>query len=235
MLGNPKDRDTQEMVGAQVMAQQTFSARGSRSVGFLIYDKVKRVIGFTIALLAIIGLLPLWVIVAVAIKIDSPGPVFFRQTRVGRGGKEFDILKFRSMVAENDIRDNSCEDKYTCVGKFIRKTSIDELPQLLNILAGQMAFVGPRPWIPEYWANMNARERGRAVVRPGITGLAQAKGRNGLTIFQKIEYDLEYVANYSLTEDIKVILITIATVVKGSGVNAGKAGVHEDLKELKLR
>ena len=136
------------------------------------------------------------------------------------------------MTYDNDMRDASCGDKYTRSGKFIRRTSLDELPQLLNVVMGQMSFVGPRPWVVEYWTNMNEEERERGKVLPGITGLAQVKGRNGISIFQKIEYDLIYVRNYSLRQDIKVILMTIATVVCGADVDAGKEGVMDDIRNL---
>lgn len=197
------------------------------------YGVLKRGMDFCLSAVSLVLLSPLFAIVVVAIKIDSPGPAFFRQKRVGRGGKEFCILKFRSMVADNDVNDNSCEDRYTRIGKGLRKTSIDELPQLINVLRGQMSFIGPRPWVPEYWENMNERERGRAQVRPGITGLAQAKGRNGLTIFEKIEYDLEYVANYSLRQDIKVLFLTVGMVLGQKEVDAGKSGIHDDIDELR--
>jgi lipopolysaccharide/colanic/teichoic acid biosynthesis glycosyltransferase len=197
------------------------------------YGMVKRGIDFSISAVALVVLSPLFLVVAGIIKLDSPGPVFFRQKRTGKDGVEFDILKFRSMVADNDINDKSCADKCTRVGKFIRRTSIDELPQFINVFLGQMAFIGPRPWVPEYFANMNERERGRVKVRPGITGLAAAKGRNGISIFEKINYDLEYVENYSLSMDVKVVFLSAKTVLSGKGVDAGKSGIHDDILELK--
>lgn len=178
---------------------------------------------------------PLFVIVAVAIKLDSPGPVLFRQERTGKHGKVFKMYKFRSMSADNDVKDASCGDKYTRVGKFIRRTSIDELPQLINVARGQMSFIGPRPWITAYWDNMNEIERGRAAVRPGITGLAAAKGRNGLTVFEKIGYDLEYVRHFSLKQDVGVVFLTIGAIFKSDGVDAGKSKIHNDISDLKKR
>lgn len=204
-------------------------------VHFSFYVVVKRVLDFVLASFSVVFLLPVFVILAIVIKIDSPGPVLFKQERVGKNGKVFKILKFRSMVFDNDMRDVSCRDKYTRVGKAIRRTSLDELPQLFNVIAGQMSFVGPRPWVVEYWTNMNEEERKRAMVLPGITGLAQVKGRNGISIFQKIQYDLIYVKNYSLKQDIKVILLTMKTVVSGCAVDAGKEGVRDDIRDLKAR
>ena len=199
------------------------------AVHFVVYGTFKRVMDLTISAVVLVLLSPLFVITAIAIKCDSKGPVLFKQLRTGKDGKEFYIFKFRSMVADNDVMNTKCEDQYTKVGKLIRRTSIDELPQFINV------FIGPRPWIPQYWQNMNEMERGRAKVRPGITGLAAAKGRNGLTIFEKIDYDLEYVENYSLWMDMKVIFITVKTVFTGEGVDAGKAGIHDDIRDLKKR
>lgn len=199
----------------------------------LSYGAAKRGFDLVMSALLLVGLSPVFVVVAVAIKLDSPGPVFFRQKRTGKGGKEFEILKFRSMVADNDIRDLSCEDKYTRLGEKLRKSSVDELPQLINVLLGQMAFIGPRPWVPEYWENMNQRERERYAVRPGITGLAAARGRNGLSVFEKIGYDLEYVQNYSLHQDVKIVALTVRQVLSREEAEAGKAKVHNDIEDLK--
>ena len=199
----------------------------------LSYGALKRSFDLITSSVLLVGLLPLFAVVAVAIKIDSPGPVFFRQKRTGKNGKEFEILKFRSMVADNDMRDTTCEDKHTRLGVKLRKTSIDELPQLINVLKGQMTFVGPRPWIPEYYENMNERERRRYTVRPGITGLAAAKGRNGLDVFEKIGYDLEYVDNYSFKQDIKVVALTVRQLFRHEEVDAGKGKIHNDIEDLK--
>ena len=205
------------------------------AVHFVVYGIFKRAMDFVISAVVLVVLSPLFVITAIAIKCDSKGPILFKQLRTGKDGKEFYIFKFRSMAADNDVMDTSCEDKYTKVGKFIRRTSIDELPQFINVFLGQMSFIGPRPWVPEYWNNMNEIERGRAKVRPGITGLAAARGRNGLTIFEKINYDLEYVENYSLWMDIKVIYLTVMTVISGKGASSNKAVIHEELGALKSR
>ena len=122
------------------------------------YRIIKRIIDFIIALsILIIFLIPM-IIIAIAIKIDSKGPVIFKQDRTGKDGKIFKMYKFRSMVANNDVHDFKEKDKYTKVGKFIRSLSLDELPQIINILKGEMAFIGPRPWIPEYYENMKEEE-----------------------------------------------------------------------------
>lgn len=213
-----------------------FSARfyeQIRRVRFVSYAVIKRFLDFTLSLILIVLFSPTLIIIAAIVKIDSPGPVLFKQERVGKNGRIFKILKFRSMVSDNNVRDTSCEDKYTKVGKALRRFSLDELPQLFNVLVGQMSFVGPRPWILEYWTNMNTEERERAKVLPGITGLAQVKGRNGISIFQKIEYDLIYVKHYSLWQDIKIIIMTVGTVLFGGDVDAGKEGVMDDIQDLR--
>lgn len=199
------------------------------------YYYIKRMIDLILAIILVVIFAPLMLIIAILIKIDSHGPVFFKQERVGMNGKIFKIIKFRSMVSDNDMRDSSCKDRYTRVGAVIRRLSLDELPQLFNILKGQMSFVGPRPWVMEYWTNMNLEEKERASVLPGITGLAQVKGRNGISIFSKLEYDIIYVRNFSFVQDVKIVLMTIKTVATGKGVDAGKEGVMGDVRNLKTR
>lgn len=199
------------------------------------YGAFKRGFDLVVSAAALVVLSPLFVAVAGLIKLDSPGPVFFRQKRTGKNGEEFEILKFRSMVADNDICDTSRADECTRLGKLLRRSSVDELPQLINVFKGQMAFIGPRPWIPEYYENMNDYERRRCGVRPGITGLAAAKGRNGLTVFEKIDYDIEYVNDYSLREDVKVVFLTVRQVLRREEAEAGKLQVHDDIKDLKKK
>lgn len=210
---------------------KTASLLKLRSLG---YRFVKRTFDIVFALVGCIGVFILVPFIKIAFLLTGDtGPIFFRQRRTGRDGKEFDILKFRSMAINNDVHDLSKKDQCTKVGKFIRRTSIDELPQLINIAKGEMSFIGPRPWIPDYWHNMNEEQRERNSVRPGITGLAQAMGRNGIDIFKKIGYDLEYVQNASILLDIKIIFLTIKTAVVGSGVDAGKGGISDDINSLK--
>lgn len=187
-------------------------------------------------LLSLFGLIvvsPLMIIIAIAIKLDSKGPVLFKQLRTGKRGKNFYVYKFRTMVSNNDVHDFSKSDEHTRVGKILRKTSLDELPQLYSIFIGKMSFIGPRPWITDYYDNMNEIQRNRYVVRPGLTGLAQCMGRNNITIFDKIEYDLEYIKNYSLTQDLKIIFLTIKAVFSGSGADAGKNTIQKELNDLK--
>lgn len=186
-------------------------------------------------LLAIFGLIiasPLMLIIAIAIKLDSKGDILFKQVRTGKKGVPFTMYKFRTMDQSNDVHDFKKADEHTRVGKILRKTSLDELPQLISIATGKMSFIGPRPWITDYYDNMNEEQRRRYAVRPGLTGLAQAMGRNNISIFKKIEYDLEYINNYSLYQDIRIIFLTIKAVFSGSGADAGKGTIQKELEDL---
>jgi len=187
------------------------------------------------ALAGLIILLPLMLLIAIAIKLDSKGPVLFKQTRTGKGGKNFQMMKFRTMHVDNDVHDFSKEDQHTRIGKILRKTSLDELPQLINIMLGDMSFIGPRPWITDYYDAMNEVQRHRYCIRPGITGLAQAMGRNDIDIFTKIKYDLEYIEHYSLWMDIKVVFLTIKAVFTAKGADAGKGTIQNELNDLRER
>lgn len=198
----------------------------------VVFAGIKFMFDRLLALFGIIVASPLMLIIAIAIKLDSKGSVLFRQKRTGKLGKEFYIYKFRTMAENNDVHDFSKSDEHTRVGKILRKTSLDELPQLFSIFTGKMSFIGPRPWIPDYYENMNKAQRHRYDVRPGLTGLAQAMGRNNISIFKKIEYDLEYINNYSLYQDIRIIFLTIKAVFTGSGADAGKGTIQKELEDL---
>lgn len=199
------------------------------------YKYVKRILDLIIAItLFIIFLIPM-IIISILIKLDSKGPVLFKQVRTGKNGKPFNLYKFRSMAVDNDVHDFSKQDNHTKVGDILRKTSLDELPQIINILKGEMSFIGPRPWITDYYENMTEEQRHRNDVLPGITGLAQAKGRNNITIFDKINYDLEYVQNYSFMQDVKIVFLTIKTVLSKEGADAGKGTIQIELDTLKTQ
>ena len=173
-------------------------------------------------------------IVAIAIKLEDGGPVIYKSRRMGKGLKEFNTYKFRSMKTQREELHStlSHEQMVTKVGKFIRKTSLDELPQLFNILKGEMSFIGPRPWIPEYYVWFDDNQKRRANVLPGISGLAQVRGRNGINIFKKIDYDLQYVDNMSFKQDVKLVFETIATVFSKSNAEITEAGIKEEIREL---
>ncbi len=199
------------------------------------YIKFKRLIDFILAvILMIIFSIPM-LIVAICIKLEDRGPIIYKSKRMGKNLKEFYVYKFRSMKTEREELKSSLshEEMVTKVGKFIRKTSLDELPQLFNIIKGEMSFIGPRPWIPEYYVWFTDEQKRRTKVLPGISGLAQVKGRNGINIFKKIEYDLEYVDNISLLMDIKCVWLTIITVFKKDNAEISEQGIKEEIKELK--
>jgi lipopolysaccharide/colanic/teichoic acid biosynthesis glycosyltransferase len=154
---------------------------------------------------------------ALAIKIEDRGPVFFRQDRLGQGGRLFRIWKLRSMRVDADalLADPARAHlpRVTRVGAFLRKTSLDEIPQLLNILSGEMSFIGPRPTLPSHWPRYTGRQKMRARVRPGVTGLAQIKGRNHLKWSRRIRYDNFYIEHYSLALDAWIFVRTVINVL----------------------
>ena len=195
---------------------------------------IKRLFDFILALfLLILAAIPMG-IVAICIKLEDGGPVIYKSKRMGKGCKVFDTYKFRSMkVNREELHSNlTHEQMVTKVGKFIRKTSLDELPQLINILKGEMSFIGPRPWIPDYYEWFTAEQKRRSDVLPGISGLAQVKGRNGINIFKKIEYDLYYVDHISFIMDIQLVIETVVQVFKKTNAEISEQGIKEEIREL---
>ncbi len=174
-----------------------------------------------LALILIILLLPVMAVVAVLIYLWDGRPIIFKQKRPGYKERIFEIYKFRTMTDEKDENGNLLPDEKRLkgVGKAIRSLSLDELPQLFNVLKGDMSFVGPRPLLVEYLPLYNERQRKRHDVKPGITGLAQVKGRNALSWKEKFEYDIYYVENLSFWLDLKIILLTIWKVIKREGIS----------------
>lgn len=200
------------------------------------YRKViKKLLDLILALILIILLSPLMLIISIMIKIDSKGPVIFKQIRSGKNNKNFTLYKFRSMIYNNNLYDTSVEDQVTKIGRILRKTSLDELPQLFNILKGEMSFIGPRPWILDYAKYFTKHQMRRLEVLPGITGLAQCSGRNNLGIIERIDIDVEYVENMSLFLDIYIVLKTIKSVLKKEGFSNSKSAIHEELNILKIK
>ena len=183
------------------------------------YLCLKRILDFVVALIIFAGTLPVMVVVAIAIKLEDPtGPVLFRQDSTGLYGKIFRLNKFRTMtvVTEKDGRRLSDKERLTRVGKFLRKTSIDELPQLINILKGEMSFIGPRPLLVKYLPFYTDEEKKRHEVLPGISGWAQVNGRNNISWDEKFKYDIEYVEQISLKMDVKILFLTIYKIFKRS-------------------
>jgi lipopolysaccharide/colanic/teichoic acid biosynthesis glycosyltransferase len=185
---------------------------------------VRRVFDVFTALLAAAFLAPIIVLVAAAIMLSMGRPVLFRQARSGRDGRVFSVVKFRTMRDEafpgepDDVRTPAA-------GRLLRATSLDELPQLWNILRGQMSVIGPRPTLPEQVAQYSHHERGRLAVRPGLTGWAQINGRNAISWPERIELDLWYIRNRSLRLDLKILLRTVRAVLRRGGI-VGAGGVN---------
>ncbi|MEV6210827.1 sugar transferase [Kitasatospora sp. NPDC051914] len=172
-----------------------------------------------IAATAGIVAIPLGLLVYVLIRCTMGGPVLFRQTRTGRHGKEFDILKFRTM-REKRYADEPDAPRITRLGRLLRTTSLDELPQLWNVARGEMGVIGPRPTLPEQVVHYSDRQRGRLAVRPGLTGWAQVKGRNSITWPERIELDLWYIAHRSLLLDLRILLLTVKVLLRPAGITA---------------
>lgn len=184
-------------------------------------DCIKRVLGFCIALVAIIFLSPLLLVVTVWLHFANKGAgAFFFQERPGRNGKIFKIIKYKTMTDERDAGGKLLPDaqRLTSVGRFVRSTSIDELPQLFNVLKGDMALIGPRPLLVQYLPLYSPEQARRHEVRPGITGWAQCHGRNALSWHDKFKLDVWYVDHCSFHTDVKVILTTIKKVIARDGI-----------------
>lgn len=183
---------------------------------------MKRVIDFTGALVGLILLSPVILVVAVLVKRRLGGPVLFRQIRPGLEGKPFEMVKFRTMRDAHDSSGNALPDsqRLTPFGSFLRSSSLDELPELWNVLKGEMSLVGPRPLLMEYLPLYNERQYRRHRVRPGVTGWAQINGRNALSWPEKFELDVWYVENRSLWLDIRIIALTVKKVVKKEDISA---------------
>lgn len=194
------------------------------------YRYVKRVLDFIIALLMLVALSPLMLVSCILIKANNDGPILFKQKRPGKNGKIFTVYKFRTMSVKthNDNgRELSDFERMTKIGNFLRKTSVDELPQLLNILKGDMSFIGPRPLLVEYLDLYTPEQMRRHNVAPGISGWAQVNGRNTLTWEKKFEYDVYYADNFSFILDMKIFWMTIANVLKQDGINSDEANTME--------
>lgn len=196
-----------------------------------IYEKyIKRPQDFCCALLALIILSPIMLVLFILVRIKLGAPVLFTQDRPGLNGKVFKLYKFRTMTSETDENGNLLPDevRLTKFGKKLRATSLDELPELINILKGDMAVVGPRPLLVEYLPRYNKRQSRRHEVRPGFTGLAQVNGRNSISWEEKFEWDVKYVDTVSFVQDWKIIFKTILVVLKKDGIHSENSVTIED-------
>ena len=206
----------------------------------------KRVIDFTLSLLALLVIWPILLVIYIWLTIANKGAgALFYQERPGLHGNIFKVIKFKTMTDERDAEGNLLPDaeRLTKVGRFVRSTSIDELPQLINVLKGDMALIGPRPLLPQYLPLYSKEQMRRHEVRPGISGWAQVNGRNHCKLSKKFEYDVWYVDNCTLTTDIKIMRMTVVNVLKREDIGAGAddmesiddLGFIERMKELSLK
>jgi lipopolysaccharide/colanic/teichoic acid biosynthesis glycosyltransferase len=203
-----------------------------KSKGGIYRRIVKRPMDFVLSLLALIVLSPIYLLVALLVRMKLGSPVLFKQERPGLNEEIFTMYKFRTMTDEKDENGELLpnEKRHTKFGKLLRSTSLDELPELLNIIKGDMSIIGPRPLLVEYLSLYNSHQARRHEVRPGLTGLAQAKGRNALTWEEKFDLDIEYVDHVSLIKDVKIIFLTIKSVFVREGIE-----FDNDVKDTKFK
>jgi lipopolysaccharide/colanic/teichoic acid biosynthesis glycosyltransferase len=194
---------------------------------------IRRTLDIVLGTLALILAAPAIAVAMLAIRLESRGRPIYRQRRVGKDGQEFDLLKLRTMVdgAEHvgaGLAIDENDPRVTRVGAFLRRTSLDELPNLLGVVRGELSFVGPRPTIPVQVAQYTERQRGRLAIRPGITGWAQVNGRASLPWSERIELDLYYIEHRSLALDLRILWRTVSIVLGGSGLYKGQTGGWQD-------
>lgn len=193
---------------------------------------IKPILDFVLALIAFVLFLPLFALITIGLYFANSGKPFFFQLRPGKDGQLFTIIKFKTMNDRKDAEGNLLPDadRLTKIGKWVRATSLDELPQLINVLKGEMSLVGPRPLLPFYLDLYNDFQRRRNEVKPGITGWAQVNGRNSISWEKKFELDVWYVDNISLWLDIKILFLTIIKVLKSEGINEEGQATSEEFK-----
>lgn len=189
----------------------------------------KRILDFTVSFIAIIIFSPIFLLVALLLLLNNKGSIFFFQKRPGKNERIFKVIKFKTMTDKKDKNRNLLPDadRLTSLGKFIRKTSLDEIPQLINVLKGDMSLIGPRPLLPEYLPLYDPIQKKRHKVKPGITGWAQVNGRNAISWTKKFEYDVWYVENMSFKLDLKILLKTVGKVLKSEGINSENTATTE--------
>lgn len=192
----------------------------------------KRLTDFWVSIIALLILSPVFLIVTLALFFANGGKPFFFQRRPGKGERIFSIIKFKTMTDGRDAHGNLLpdSDRLTAVGTFVRKTSLDEIPQLINVIKGDMSLIGPRPLLPQYLPLYNNFQKRRHEMKPGITGWAQVNGRNAIGWQQKFEYDVWYIDNISLLLDVKIIFLTIKKVFKSEGISSSNSVTMEAFK-----
>ena len=190
---------------------------------------VRRAIDIVVSALGLLLASPLLALAVLAIRLEGPGPALFRQVRVGKDGELFEMLKLRTMVRDAErtgagLAINAGDARITRTGRLLRRSSLDELPNLINVLRGEMSLIGPRPTLPSQVAQYTERQRGRLAIRPGITGWAQVHGRASLPWPERIQLDLHYVEHRSAALDMRILARTVALVMGGSGLYKGDTG-----------
>lgn len=200
------------------------------------YIKIKRIIDIIISFIL---LLILWIpmlIIVICIKIEDKGLCIYKSKRIGKNLIPFYIYKFRTMKnTRKEFQSNlKHEEAVTKIGKILRKTSLDELPQLINVLKGEMSLIGPRPWVPEYYKYFTEEQKKRINVLPGISGLAQVNGRNGIDVFKKIEYDLQYIETISFKQDVKIFFKTIKIIFSKKNAEITEKEIKEEIEKLRV-
>lgn len=198
---------------------------------------LKRVMDFILSLMAVIVLSPVFLVVAVLVRVKLGSPVLFKQERPGKNEKIFKLYKFRTMTGEKDENGQLLPDdvRLTKFGKMLRSTSLDELPELLNILKGDMSIIGPRPLLVKYLPRYNSEQKRRHEVRPGLSGLAQVNGRNAISWEDKFKYDVEYVDNVTFLGDWKIIFQTVWNVVKRDGISSETSATMEEFMGSEMK
>ncbi|EOU1658094.1 TPA: sugar transferase [Clostridium perfringens] len=190
---------------------------------------IKRIIDLVASFIGVIILFPIFVVVAILVKTKLGSPIFFKQKRIGKNNEEFEMIKFRTMTDEKDKLGNLLpnEERLTKFGKMLRSTSLDEIPELINVLKGDMSLVGPRPLPVRYLPLYSSEQLKRHNVLPGITGWAQVNGRNSITWSEKFALDLWYVENFNIILDFKILFLTVYKVFKRDGINQNDNTVME--------
>ncbi|MCD9853445.1 sugar transferase [Epilithonimonas sp. JDS] len=193
---------------------------------------IKPLFDFLLSLALILVLSPVFILLIILLYFFNQKNVFFFQERPGKDERVFRIVKFKTMTDQKDESGNLLPDEFrlTKMGKFVRKTSLDELPQLFNVLKGDMSFIGPRPLLVSYLALYNSEQKRRHIIKPGITGWAQVNGRNTISWEKKFEYDVWYVDHLTFLLDVKILLLTVKKVIKSEGINTAGQATTESFK-----
>jgi len=190
---------------------------------------IKHFLDLVFSLIGFLILSPFFVVTTILLFVANQGDPFFLQPRPGKNGRVFKVIKFKTMNDKKDANGNLLPDadRLTAIGRFVRKTSLDEIPQLLNVIKGDMSLIGPRPLLVQYLPLYNEEQKKRHLVRPGITGWAQVNGRNAISWEKKFEYDVWYVKHLSFALDIKILLLTVKKVFKSEGINSDTSATME--------